>query len=155
MTNQSPLNFLAPTTDNAVSSSNPLVAHNLEILMMEGDRAWEASTKKIEGQVEQILLQCERFEWIADELRDEVSQSHSITAAAVLTDPESRTSDIERALVSLALKATADSGVLLQAYQPPKYPERLELLYQIVKIEWENRYYSDPDVAGNYQRIGL
>lgn len=104
------------------------------------DRAWERSKRNLGNRVGEVLLQCERFEWLADELRDDLSQTHSITAALVLADPDSRVSDIERALVSLALKATADSGLLLDAYQPPAYPERLALLHQIVRIEWENRY---------------
>ncbi len=149
MQNQSSINFLAPQTHNAVTVPNTLETNNMQILLDEVDRAWAASTKRIEGRVEEVLLQCERFEWIADELRDDVSQSHSISAAFVLANADSRTSDVERALVSLALKATIDSGILLHAYQPPKFPERLGLLHQIVKIEWENRYFSDADVAEN------
>ncbi len=98
------------------------------------------SVRRLEFRIEETVLQCERFEWIADELRDTVATTSVASQESVLNDPQSRTSSIERALVMLALKGNIETGLLLWHWTPPVSPRRLALLHQIVKIEWENRY---------------
>ncbi len=96
--------------------------------------------QRVECHVEHTLLACERFEWMADELRDQIATTPLATLVAVLDDPNARTSAVERALVALAIKASLESGLHLWHWQAPAKPQRLALLHQIVKIEWENRY---------------
>jgi hypothetical protein len=105
--------------------------------------SWETHFSKavrdLKQQVGEALLQCERFSWIAEEIRDEVATKTVAEWEEILLHPESRTSSRERAVIALALSGQAEAGMILDAWEPPASPARLRLLWHVAKVEWENR----------------
>lgn len=112
--------------------------------------SWEDKFRgAVEGlrfKVRETLLQCERFAWIAEEIRDEVSNSTVEEWEGILNCPDSRTSARERALIALALLGSVEAGRALDNWNPEGHPERLRLLWQVAKVEWENRAKGNVDL---------
>lgn len=80
--------------------------------------------KRFERLTEQVQRWAER--WTTDALRRHL---------ALAEDTETR----ERALVALALQATATSGRIIDDYIPRSGGEEHELFHCVVRIEWERR----------------
>lgn len=112
--------------------------------------SWEekfrGAVQGLRSKVRETLLQCERFAWIAEEIRDEVS-THTVEEwEEMLNCTESRISARERALIALALLGSAEAGRALDNWNPEGHPERLHLLWQVSKVEWENRARGNVDL---------
>jgi hypothetical protein len=90
--------------------------------------------------VRETVRQCERFSWLADEMRDEVANLSLEELRDMLLNPESHVPTCERALIGLALSGRAEAGPIIEAWGVEGRPERLELLRRIALIEWEHRF---------------
>lgn len=110
------------------------------------DEKFRGAVQGLRFKVRETLLQCERFAWIAEEIRDEVS-THTVEEwEEMLNCSESRTSARERALIALALLGSSEAGRALDNWNPEGHPERLHLLWQVSKVEWENRARGNVDL---------
>lgn len=103
------------------------------------EKHFSGAVRELRLHVEETLLQCERFAWLAEEIRDEVAKGSVQKWEETLFNPESRTSLRERAIIALALSGKPEAGIILDAWEPEEYPIRLRLLWQVAKVEWENR----------------
>ena len=90
-------------------------------------------------QAEELLRQMERFEWIAEEVRDAVACCDVEAAGRLLVDEEARLGERERAAVMLALHGSPQAGEWLHRWEPAGGPARLQLLCRIARREWRRR----------------
>lgn len=90
--------------------------------------------------IQRLLAQCQRFE-----LHAQAVQSWSInwplsTFADWLQDQTRPLIYYEYALTALALKATSESGAIIDAFDSSNSPRSLQTFHQIARIEWETRF---------------
>ncbi len=81
----------------------------------------------------------ERFDWLADELRDAVSGVDVADLQQTLHDPEARTAAKERALVMLGLLASAHASAVLAWFDPAGEHWRVRMLHRLVVSECARR----------------
>jgi hypothetical protein len=89
-----------------------------------------------EGELSRAL---ERFDWLADELRDEVHAASVEMLQDVLADADSRVSAKERALVMLGLQASAAARATLAWFDASGEHWRVRLLHRLARRECERR----------------
>lgn len=81
----------------------------------------------------------ERFDWLADELRDEAHAVSAERMQRVLSDAGARVSAKERALVVLGLQASAIAHAALVWFDAAGEHRRVRLLHRLAKRECERR----------------
>lgn len=81
----------------------------------------------------------ERFDWLADEVRDEAHQCRVADLRSTLADPQARTSAKERALVVMALLGTARAAAGLRWFDPHGEHRRVRLLHRLAVRECARR----------------
>jgi hypothetical protein len=81
----------------------------------------------------------ERFDWIADDVRDQAHCADVEALAEVLARPGARTSAKERAMVTLAFVATARAEAALRWFDADGAHARLKLLCQLALSECARR----------------
>jgi hypothetical protein len=86
----------------------------------------------------------DRFDWLIEQVRDEVHRSDIFEIQGVLGDPEARTSAKERALVILGLLGTAEAGAMLQWFDSTDQHWRVCLLHRLAKRECTRRRRGQP-----------
>lgn len=123
-----------------ITQDKAVLEQNEQVLEEEIEDSWLCMAKRIEDRVASILVQCQRFEAITEELRQQPDSMDIEMAATVLEFPGSSLLETERALVFLAMTASDESGQLIKIYTPPQNSTDLCEFHPIVKIEWEKRY---------------
>ena len=88
------------------------------------------------GELQRAL---ERFDWLVEQVRDEVHRSDVVELQRVLTDPGTRTSARERALVILGLLGTAEAIAALQWFDLTGHHRRVCLCHRLARRECTRR----------------
>lgn len=86
------------------------------------------------------LTQAQRFELHARAVQTFSLNWPISTFTDWLTDPERSLIYREYALTALALKATAQSGAIIDAYNPNPHGPDHHLFHQIARTEWKDRF---------------
>jgi|GEM_PF-6599523 len=81
----------------------------------------------------------QRFDWLYDSLRDEVSTADAAALGEVLRDPSARTASKERALILLALLGSARAEALLEWFDPGEAHWRVQWLHRLARRECARR----------------
>lgn len=81
----------------------------------------------------------ERFDWLADQMRDEVFGAEIADIRAVLADSTARTAAKERALVVLALSTRASAEAALRWFDAAGEHPRVRLLHRLARRECARR----------------
>lgn len=88
---------------------------------------------------DEIERALERFDWIADEVRDQAHAADVEALADVLGQPGARTSAKERAMVELAFVATARAEAALRWFDASGEHARVGLLRELALSECARR----------------
>lgn len=91
------------------------------------------------SRVDRTIAQCRRFEEMATVLDLWLDRWSTDTLAGWLDDASLSAHDRQLALVALALKGTTRAGAIIDDYDLTSDDDS-ELFYQVVRIEWEQRY---------------
>lgn len=94
------------------------------------------STGKASMDLQRVL---ERFDWIVENVRDEVHRTDVESLRVVLADDEARLSEKERALVMLGLLGNARAEALLRWWRCDTEHDRLRLLHRLASSECARR----------------
>lgn len=98
---------------------------------------------RIDHHVHRLVHHYERFQQIADDVTDWADRWSTDALRRRLAVADA-TEVRERALVALALQATAASGQVIDDYIPRLCGEDHELFHRVARIEWERRHDDDP-----------
>jgi hypothetical protein len=90
-------------------------------------------------QPDELQRALERFDWLVEQVRDEVHQSDVLELQGVLTAPDARTSAREHALVVLGLLGTAEAVAALRWFDPTDHHRRVRLCHRLAKRECTRR----------------
>ena len=90
--------------------------------------------------VDRTVEQCRRFEEFANHMATFAARWPATALAHWLDLDDLDRTTHNMALVALALKGSAAAGAAIDGYDPTDYGEDHELFYQVVRIEWEQRY---------------
>lgn len=93
--------------------------------------------------IQRLLSQCQRFDLHAQAVQTWSSNWPISTFADWLKDPDRPVIYHEYALAALALKATSESGAIIDAFDSSNSPQSLQTFHQIARIEWETRFKND------------
>lgn len=85
------------------------------------------------------VVAMQRFEWLYDSLRDEVSGVDAAALGEVLRDPGARTAAQERALILLAMLGSARAEALLEWFDPRQAHWRVQWLHRLAQRECAKR----------------
>lgn len=97
------------------------------------------SLARLERRVDQTIAQCRRFEQMVAPLETWARRWSVATLERWLYLDDLPLAEREMALVGLAVKASANSGAVLDAYEPAEGGEEHRLFCQVARIEWEQR----------------
>ncbi len=97
------------------------------------------STYTIEFEGGELRRALERFDWLAEQVRDRVHDARAGELQCVLQDVRSRVSAKERALVMLGLLATARAHAALAWFDSAGEHRRVRLLHRLAKRECARR----------------
>ncbi len=95
---------------------------------------------RLERRIDEILEQRCRFEHMAAPLQTWAEKWSTGTLERWLHLDNLPLEERERALIALALQATAEAGAVIDAYSPGGRGEAHKVLYGVVKIEWAQRH---------------
>jgi hypothetical protein len=113
---------------------------------------YDRSRPVISGELEQAL---ERFDWLIEQVRDEVHRSDIFEIQGVLDDPKARTAAIERALVVLGLLGTAEANAALKWFDPTGHHRRVRLLHRLAEHECRWRRHPSRHLRRGRARSGV
>lgn len=81
----------------------------------------------------------QRFDWLCDELRDDVCRADAAALGQVLGDATARTASQERALIMLGLLGSARAEAQLEWFDPVGAHWRVRLLHRLARRECARR----------------
>ncbi len=96
-------------------------------------------TAGLARRINDTLEQCRRFETMSQTLQEWAEHWSTETLARWLNLGQLPIEEREKALIALALQATAEAGAVIDAYDPYGHGRDHELLYRVARIEWEQR----------------
>lgn len=103
-------------------------------------RRFPEAIAHLERRIDKTLDQCRRFEQLSAPLHQWATTWSTDTLERWLYLDHLPLEEREKALVALALKATCESGAIIDAYAPPADNEAHRLFHQVARIEWEQRH---------------
>jgi hypothetical protein len=100
---------------------------------------YRTSLARLERRVGVTIEQCRRFEQMVAPLETWATKWSTATLERWLHLDHLPVAERENALVALAIKATAETGAILDAYDPSCAGAAHTIFHQVARIEWEQR----------------
>lgn len=100
----------------------------------------DAAIERLTLRVDKTILYCRRFRELATAVDVWATHWSVEGMRRWLSIDDLVVEQKELVLVALALKGSADAGLVLQAYDAKAHGGEHERFWEVVRIEWESRY---------------